>query len=1098
MSYPTSSSSYDLQRRRTLLLDLNLTPFENDLALTKKYDVFLSFRGEDTRASFISHLTSSLQNAGILIFKDDQSLQRGDHISPSLVHAIESSKISVIVFSKNYADSKWCLQELWQIMVRHRTTGQVVLPVFYDVDPSEVRHQTGEFGKSFLNLLNRISHEEKWMALEWRNELRVAAGLAGFVVLNSRNESEVIKDIVENVTRLLDKTDLFVADNPVGIDSRVQDMIQLLDTQQTNDVLLLGMWGMGGIGKTTVAKAIYNKIGRNFEGRSFIANIREVWGKDCGQVNLQEQLMYDIFKETTTKIQNVESGISILNGRLCHKRVLLVLDDVNKLDQLNALCGSCKWFAPGSRIIITTRDKHILRGNRVDKIYIMKEMDESESLELFSWHAFKQARPSKDFSEISTNVVQYSGRLPLALEVLGSYLFDREVTEWICVLEKLKRIPNDQVHQKLKISYDGLNDDTEKSIFLDIACFFIGMDRNDVIHILNGSGFFAEIGISVLVERSLVTVDDKNKLGMHDLLRDMGREIIREKSPMEPEERSRLWFHDDVLDVLSEHTGTKAVEGLTLKMPCHSAQRFSTKTFENMKKLRLLQLSGVQLDGDFKYISRNLKWLHWNGFPLRCIPSNFYQRNIVSIELENSNAKLVWKEIQRMEQLKILNLSHSHHLTQTPDFSYLPNLEKLVLEDCPRLSQVSHSIGHLKKVVLINLKDCISLCSLPRNIYTLKTLNTLILSGCLMIDKLEEDLEQMESLTTLIANNTGITKVPFSLVRSKSIGFISLCGYEGFSRDVFPSIIWSWMSPNNLSPAFQTASHMSSLVSLEASTCIFHDLSSISIVLPKLQSLWLTCGSELQLSQDATRIVNALSVASSMELESTATTSQVPDVNSLIECRSQVKVSTTPNSMKSLLFQMGMNSLITNILKERILQNLTIDEHGRFSLPCDNYPDWLAFNSEGSSVIFEVPQVEGRSLKTIMCIVYSSSPYDITSDGLENVLVINHTKTTIQLYKREALSSFENEEWQRVVTNMEPGDKVEIVVVFGNSFIVMKTAVYLIYDEPVVEILEQCHTPDKNVLVDIGDENECAAMRISRQVEPTDDFEQKQKRRKID
>lgn len=110
--------------------------------------------------------------------------------------------------------------------------------------------------------------------------------------------------------------------------------------------------------------------------------------------------------------------------------------------------------------------------------------------------------------------------------------------------------------------------------------------------------------------------------------------------------------------------------------------------------------------------------------------------------------------------------------------------------------------------------------------------------------------------------------------------------------------------------------------------------------------------------------------------------------------------------------------------------------------------------------------------------------------------MINHTKTTIQLYKREAFASFENEEWQRVVSNMEPGDKVEIVVVFGNSFIVMKTAVYLIFDEPVVEILEQCHTPDKNV--DIGDENECAAMRISRQVEPTDDFEQKQKRRKID
>jgi hypothetical protein len=314
------------------------------------------------------------------------------------------------------------------------------------------------------------------------------------------------------------------------------------------------MWGMGGTGKTTIAKAIYNKIGRNFEGRSFLANIRETWKQTAGKVSLQEQLLRDIFKETTTKIQNIESGKIILKDRLFHKRVLLVLDDVNSLDQLNVLCGSREWFGSGSRIIITTRDKHIIRGNRVDKVYTMKEMDVTESIELFSWNAFKQASARKDFAEISNKIVEYSGGLPLALEVLGSYLFDRGVTDWNCVLEKIKLIPNDQVQEKLKISYDGLNDDTMKEIFLDIACFFIGMDRNDVIQILNGCGLFAEVGINVLVERSLVTVDDKNMLGMHDLLRDMGREIIREKSPKEPEERSRLWFHKDVLGVLIERT----------------------------------------------------------------------------------------------------------------------------------------------------------------------------------------------------------------------------------------------------------------------------------------------------------------------------------------------------------------------------------------------------------------------------------------------------------------------------------------------------------------------------------------------------------------
>ncbi|KAI5392070.1 disease resistance protein RUN1 [Lathyrus oleraceus] len=1058
----------------------------------RNHDVFLGFRGEDTRASFTSHLSASLQNAGIMVFKDDQSLQRGDHISSALLRGIYGSRISIIVFSVNYAGSRWCLQELVRIMECKRNVDHVVLPVFYGVDPSEVRRQTGEFGKAFGNSTFEL---DNFMKQSWRDALHDAGGLAGFVVQNYRNENEVIKDIVKNVTHILDISDLFIVDNPVGVESRVQDMIQLLETRQSNDVKLLGIWGMGGIGKTTVAKAIYNKIGRDFEGRSFLANIREVWEEVRGQLCLQEQLMYDIFKETT-KIQSIGSGKSILKRRLCEKRVLVVLDDVNELDQVYALCGSCKWFAPGSRIIITTRDKHIIRGDRVNKIYTMKEMDESESLELFSWHAFKQMSPREDFYEISKNVVKYSGGLPLALEVLGSYLFDRELLEWICVLEKLKRIPNDQVHKKLKISYDGLNDHTEKEIFLDIACFFIGMDRNDVIHILNGCELFAEIGVRILVERSLVTVDDKNKLGMHDLLRDMAREIIRKKSPKKPEKRSRLWFHEDVFYVLSKHNGRKAVEGLALKVPGLSTKRFSTKAFKDMEELRLLQLSGAQLDGDFKYLSRSLRWLYWNGFPLSCIPSNFYQRNLVSIELENSNIKLVWKEMQRMEKLKILNLSHSHYLTRTPDFSNLPNLEKLILKDCPRLSEISHSVGHLKKVLLINLKDCIRLCNLPRNIYTLKSLKTLILSGCLMIDKLEEDLEQMESLTALIADNTAITKVPFSVVRSKNIGYISLCGYKGFSRDVFPSIIWSWMSPtNNLSP-----NDMSSLVSINASNSISHNLSSISNVLPKLQSLWLECGSDLQLSQDATIILNALSTTSSKELESTATTSQVLDVktSSLIECRSQVQVSTTKHSMNSLLIQMGMSCLITDLLKDRILQNLTVGGCGSFLLPGDNYPDWLTFNSEGSSVIFEVPQVEERNLKTVMCIVHSSSPDDITSYGLKTVLVINRTKATILLYKREALSSFENEEWQRVVSTLEPGDKVEIAVVFGSSFFVMKTAVYLIYDEPIGKKLERCHAPDKNVLVGSGDENERTVKRISPQVEPEYDFKQEQKRRKLD
>ncbi|CAL5186047.1 unnamed protein product [Lathyrus oleraceus] len=1069
------------------------------------HEVFLSFRGEDTRASFTSHLHASLQNARINVFKDDHSLQRGEDISTSLLRAIEGSLISVIVFSINYAGSRWCLKELVKIMECRRTMGQIVLPVFYGVDPSEVRRQTGEFGKAFRNLLDKEKDELLDLKLgigcvnskRQYPELREAASLSGFVVLNSRNESKVIKDIVENVTRLLDKTDLFIANNPVGVESRVQDMIQLLEQDQSNNVLLLGMWGMGGVGKTTIAKAIYNEIGRNFEGRSFLANIREVWEQNVGQVNLQEQLLFDICKEMTTKIQSIENGKIILKERLCHKRILIVLDDVNTLDQLNALCGSHKWFGSGSRVIITTRDRHILRGNRVDQVYEMKNMDEKESIELFSWHAFKQASPTEDFVGISKNVVEYSGGLPLALEVLGLYLFDRAVAEWHCVLEKLKRIPNDQVQKKLKISYDGLSDDTEKEIFLDIACFFIGMDRNDVMLILNGCGLFAEIGISILIERSLVTVDDKNKLGMHDLLRDMGREIIREKSPEEPEMRCRLWFHDDVHDVLSDQSGTKAIKGLALKLPGADPKCFSTNAFKKMTQLRLLQFAGVKLDGDFEYLSTKLRWLSWNKFPLTHIPTNLCRRNLVSIELESSNVKILWKEAQMMGNLKILNLSHSHYLTHTPDFSYMPNLEKLVLKDCPTLSKVSPSIGHLNKILLINLENCISLCNLPRSIYKLKSLKTLILSGCIKIDKLEEDLEQMESLTTLLANNTAITRVPFSVVRSQSIGYISLCGYQGFSRDVFPSIIWSWMSPsNNLSSQFQTSSLMSSFAALDVPSSSSDELSAFSNHLPRLRSLWVDCKSEDQLSLDSKIIVDTLYATVSKELESTATTSQVSDMTTtLIQRCTQVQVLGSKHFLKSLLIQMGMDCQVTNILKEKILQNMDVNGSGGCLFPGDSYPDWLTFNSEGSSVTFKVPQVEGCNLKTMMCIVYTSTLDITTKDGLKNMLVNNYTKANIQLYKKEALISFKDEEKKRIVSSLEPGNKVEVVAVFENNFFVKKIAVYLVFDKPIGKTRDLYYLPDLNDIACSDDGSECSIKRFLTQDEPTDDINQNRKKK---
>ncbi|CAJ2635007.1 unnamed protein product [Trifolium pratense] len=636
----------------------------------------------------------------------------------------------------------------------------MVMPVFYDVDPSVVLHQQGAFGKKLhATAENRYLHRElrEITLLSWKSALTQAASLIGWDATNYRIEAELMQQIVGDILRKLKRG------IPGGMELHVRKVTELI-VNQSSKVSWIGIWGMGGSGKTTTAKAIYNRLQDKFLNTSFIENVKKVCElENSGIIHLQQQLLSDILK-TNMMIRSIAEGEMMISERFQGKKVLVVLDDVTTFDQLKALCANGNLFGPGSVIIVTTRDVQLLNLSMVDYVYIMEEMDENESLELFSWYAFRQPSPIKDFNELSRNVIAYCIELPLVLEVLGSYLFAKTKQEWLSVLSKLKRIPNDQVHEKLRISYDGLEDIMVKDIFLDICCFFIGKDRDYVTDILNGCGLYADVGIAVLIERRLVKIEKNNKLGMHDLIRDMGREIVRKSSTEEPGKRSRLWIHDDVDDVLTKYTGTETVKGLVLKSQGTGRVSFNTNSFKEMKKLRLLQLDRVDLTGDYGNLSKELKWVHWQGFTCNFIPDDFHQENLVVFELKHSNIKQVWNETKVLVNLKILNISHSRYLKSTPDFSKLPYLEKLIMKDCPCLSEIHPSIGDLNNLLLINLKDCTGLNNLPKKIYQLKSLKTLILSGCLKIDKLEEDIKQMESLITLIAKNTAIKEVPFSIV----------------------------------------------------------------------------------------------------------------------------------------------------------------------------------------------------------------------------------------------------------------------------------------------------------------------------------------------
>ncbi|KAM7511547.1 hypothetical protein LguiB_010422 [Lonicera macranthoides] len=577
------------------------------------------------------------------------------------------------------------------------------------------------------------------------------------------------------------------------MDSHIEEMEGLLNSD-SNGLRIIGILGMGGLGKTTIAKVIYNKLSELYECRCFLEDVRERSEHHNGIVDLQTQILSEILKRETSKIDNDYKGLDKIKDAVHGKKVFLVLDDVDKISQIEKLVGNHNWYDARSKIIITTRNKEVLeeleltcQKEGLHEVYMSYEpdfMNHDHSLELFSKYAFKEDSPPEGYNALAVEVVSSAGGLPLVLVTLGSLLFiEKDKVSWQHKLKKLQALPPPEVLGRLRISYDAL-DNAQQQIFLDISCLFSGVDKTNPYYMWDDCKFYPWEGINALVRRSLITVRDDNRVWMHDRLRELGEQIICEKYRDEPGKWSRLWRYEDAWNILKRHLGSKKVKVLSLPssgfeeskddvdilrqelgklrlrfLGCEEedfhdfekpTRHLLGRDFGKLPNLRYLRMDLIDLDGDFENLLQNLRWLQWwcSG---NCAPTNLNMENLIVLDLSLSKITDdwgAWSQIKMSKKLKVLNLSGCFYLSSAPHLSAFPALERLELEGCSSLCGLD-GLEELKLLEQLNISSCASLKKIP-DLSHLKKLRKLN-SGFLQLTEVQ-GLAGLESLEHLNMN----------------------------------------------------------------------------------------------------------------------------------------------------------------------------------------------------------------------------------------------------------------------------------------------------------------------------------------------------------
>ncbi|KAL1225326.1 Disease resistance protein RML1B [Cardamine amara subsp. amara] len=736
---------------------------------TSRYRVFASFHGPDVRKTFLSHLRKQFNYNGITMF-DDQGIERSLMIAPVLTRAIRESKISIVLLSKNYASSSWCLDELLDILKCKGDMGQTVMTVFYGVDPSDVRKQTGEFGIAFNETCAGKTEEER---RKWSQALNDVGNIAGEHFLNWDNESKMIEKIARDVSNKLNTRISRDFEDMVGLEAHLTKMQSLLHLNY-DGAMIVGICGPAGIGKTTIARALHSRLSNSFQLTCFMENIRGSYNSGLDEYGLklclQEQLLSKILNQNGKRIYH----LGAVPERLCYQKVLIILDDVDDLKQLEALANETNWFGPGSRIIVTTEDQEILEQHGINNTYHVDFPTAEKARKIFCRYAFRQSSAPSGFENFLERVPKLCSNLPLGLRVMGSSLRGKKENEWEVILHRLENSLNRDIEGVLRVGFDNLHEN-DQSLFLHIAFFFNYADNDHVMAMLADSNLDVILGLKTLAYKSLIQKSTEGKIVMHKLLQQVGRQAVQRQ---EPWKRRILIDSDEICDVLQTESGSRSVTGISFDISTIVDSVYvSSQAFKRMRNLRFLSVYETRFDRNDRVLvpeviknkrvhvpedmdfPPRLRLLHWELYPGKCLPRTFNSEYLVELRLPSNKLEKLWEGAQHLSNLKKMNLKRSMNLKNLPDLSNATNLEELIADDCESLVEVSSSIENLHKLKHLQVLNCKNLQVFPTHL-NLASLESVLMYRCWQVRKLPDI---STNLTTLAVTDTMLKEVPESI-----------------------------------------------------------------------------------------------------------------------------------------------------------------------------------------------------------------------------------------------------------------------------------------------------------------------------------------------